>query len=152
MQTQYSSVLTTSNQAYCPRSSCEGPYYYYKAIDISVSSTGYYIIVSNNSMDTYGYLYTNTFDPTFSDAPSIAIDNDSGGNGQFRFLIQLQAMVSYILVVTTSEPNITGSFTITGIGLTSISFGPANISGKNSHYLTVFISSIEFVVYLNDKI
>jgi hypothetical protein len=138
MQSQYSSTLTTSSQAYCQYDTCPGSNYYFEAIYINVATTGYYIIVSNSTMNTVGYIYNDSFNPIFPSLNLLAADSYDGGNSQFRFLMTLQAMTNYILVVTTSGQNATGSFTIIGTGLTSMSFSHANISSKSLkpfHYM-----------------
>ncbi|CAF2845938.1 unnamed protein product [Rotaria sp. Silwood2] len=97
---------------------------------------GNYGILCNSSMDTYGYLYNNTFDPAYPTMNILAIDDDSGGYYQFMFTIVLQTLSQYILVVTTFNKNVTGPFTITAVGLASVEFSRINISSGSTTTMT----------------
>ncbi|CAF3084569.1 unnamed protein product [Rotaria sp. Silwood2] len=89
----------------------------------------------NSSMDTYGYLYNNTFNPVYPAENVSAKDDDNGGYGQFMFSIFLQTMKQYVLVVTTFYQHIAEPFSITVTGLTSLYFSPFNASSKDTKYL-----------------
>jgi hypothetical protein len=63
-------------------------------------------------MDTYGYIYENSFDPTSPFVNLIKSNDDNNRAGQFKLNIDLQTGTEYILVVTTYNANVTGAFTI----------------------------------------
>ena len=77
-------------------------------------------------MDTFGYIYQNTFDPFDLASDLIASDNDGCGDQQFRLCLFLQANTTYILVVTTNARRMTGAFSIDVVGGAEI-----NITGIN---------------------
>jgi hypothetical protein len=131
VQSKYSSDLTTDSSTYARRGSLKEANYFYQAIQINVSLSGYYTIVCTSSMDTYGYIYINAFDPIYPPANLLSYDDDSGGDHQFMFKVYLQILTEYILVSTTHYQNITGSFTITAIGPELVSFSQLDISSKN---------------------
>jgi hypothetical protein len=82
-------------------------------------------------MDTYGYLYINSFDSYFPNQNLFSENNNSAGNGQFKFVYFLQPMTVYILVVTTSSENVTGAFSIIATNATSLNCSQINITSKN---------------------
>ncbi len=131
MQWVYSSVLTMYSSTYCPKDPCSGPLFYYQTILINVTTSGYYSIACNSTMDTYGYLYINSFDSYFPNQNLFSENNNSAGNGQFKFVYFLQPMTVYILVVTTSSENVTGAFSIIATNATSLNCSQINITSKN---------------------
>ncbi|CAF1199319.1 unnamed protein product [Rotaria sordida] len=76
-------------------------YYNYDACRLVVPIHDNYSFTSDGIIDTYGYLYNNSFHPSSPDQNLLFADDDSGGNGQFRFTVSLVPNVTYILVVTT---------------------------------------------------
>ncbi|CAF4100912.1 unnamed protein product, partial [Rotaria sp. Silwood2] len=136
----YSSVLTFNSQTFCHRTdNCLDSPFFYEALQLNISMDGNYTFLCNSSMDTYGYLYNNTFDPVYPTMNILAIDDDSGGNYQFMFSMFLQTLSQYILVATTYNKNITGPFTITAHGLAPVGFTRINISSKSSMYFREFL-------------
>ena len=121
MKLTYNSVLGKNKQAF-PRDLCGTSKYFYEAIRISVSFDGYFTFCSNSSIDIYGYIYKNTFDPFDLESDLIASDNNGCGEQQFRLCLFLQANISYILVVTTDAEDVTGPFSVSVVGGTEISF------------------------------
>lgn len=74
-------------------------------------------------MDTFGYIYQDTFDPfDLESADLVASDNDGCEYQQFRLCLFLQANTSYILVVTTHAESVTGPFSVSAVGGGEISF------------------------------
>lgn len=67
-------------------------------------------------MDTYGYLYHDTFNSSNVKQNMIVSDDDNGGNHQFMLMSSLKTSTKYVLVVTTYVINIVGSFKITANG------------------------------------
>ncbi|CAF4084707.1 unnamed protein product, partial [Adineta steineri] len=109
-------------------------YYFYQPIRINVTTTGLYTILSNSTMDTYGFLYSNTFDPSFPDQNLILYDNNGAPNYQFMLIVTLQAMKQYTLVVTTYSPGATGAFSIIEVGPQPIGFSIDMSSAIISQY------------------
>ncbi|CAF1552686.1 unnamed protein product, partial [Adineta ricciae] len=122
IRSSYSSALTYFSSTYCHRGVCLGSLYYYQAVKINISISGYHTIVSNSSMDTYGYLYNSTFDPLIPSQNLIVQNDDDAGNHQFKLRYLFQSAETYILVVTTYYINTTGSFTLTATGEGSVIF------------------------------
>ena len=59
--------------------------------------SGYYTFVSNSSIDTYGYLYNDTFDPYNPTLNLLQRNDDSVGNAQFLINVSLVNTGSYCL-------------------------------------------------------
>ncbi|CAF0790659.1 unnamed protein product [Adineta steineri] len=142
VKTQYSSALTINSQMYCRTSVCSTPNTYFQAIQLNVSISGTYTFVSNSSMDTYGYLYYNTFDPNYPPVNIIILDDDGDGARQFQLTAHLQISTRYILVVTTFYQDITGSFTITATGMAPIGFSSINVSSNSSVVQSQYSSAL----------
>jgi hypothetical protein len=79
---------------------------------------------SVENIDGVGYLYQSYFDPFNPSYNLLAQDDQSGGNNQFSIQTYLQAGVSYVLVFTTFQPNVTGSFSIVASGPEEVEFTP----------------------------
>ncbi|UJR19005.1 hypothetical protein I4U23_022135 [Adineta vaga] len=125
VQSKYSTALTQSSAKFRHSlGDTQRSNYYYQAIRISVSMSSVYTISCNSTFDTIGYLYNNTFNVIYPSANLIIADDESGGNSQFMFIIMLNSLLNYTLVVTTYEQNIIGSFTIVIVGA-----GVVNIVG-----------------------
>lgn len=115
----YNSVLGKNNQTF-PRDQCSISKHFYEAIRINVSFDGFFTFCSNSSIDTFGYIYEDTFDPFDLESDLIASDNDDCDNQQFRLCLFLQANTSYILVVTTHAEGVTGPFSVSVVGGTEV--------------------------------
>ncbi|CAF4245336.1 unnamed protein product, partial [Adineta steineri] len=102
---------------------CGKSNYYYETIQIDVVTNGIYMIASKSIVDTYGYIYKNSFDPFNPSVNLILEDDDSCDGEQFRLTVNLLVNVKYILVVTTFYSDVTESFSI-------IVSGPTNTSVK----------------------
>ncbi|CAF1504202.1 unnamed protein product [Adineta steineri] len=96
--------------------------YYYQAIQIKTDTNGIYSFISNSSMDTYGYIYNNSFNPLYSSQNLIKSDDNSGNNRQFRINLPLVSHHTYVLIITTQEENIKGNFSIKVIGRNKVYF------------------------------
>jgi hypothetical protein len=109
----YSSALTAGSQIYSRQGSrCQAPAYYYEAIQVNVVDDGIYNLSSNSTIDTYGYLYKDTFKPLNPSTNLLARDDDSNGRFQFKLTTCLRANTTYVLVVTTFPQNTVGRFSI----------------------------------------
>lgn len=96
--------------------------YFYQAIRLTVYTDGKYAFRSSSSMDTYGYFYSDSFDPSNPSENLIVSDDDSGGNRQFLLNVVLTQGESYILVVTTYSTNVFGDFTVHSLGPATVSW------------------------------
>lgn len=116
----YTSALTATSKMFYRMMSVRRQYY--EALQINVSATGNYTFGSVSSMDTYGYLLTNEWNPQML-CKNLLQENDDVMTDvvQFQIQAQLEAGSTYILLVTTYRSNTTGGFTIR-------IFGPANVS------------------------
>jgi hypothetical protein len=75
-------------------------------------------------MDTYGYLYQDTFDPVDPSRNLIAKNNAGCNNGHFWLHGDLLANITYILVVTTNASNVKGAFSVVSTGVANVHFSP----------------------------
>jgi hypothetical protein len=102
---------------------------------MSVVKTGSYVIWSESSIDTYGYIYKNDFDPLKPSKNLIREHNGTCNNGQFKLIIDLENNTQYVLVVTTYYPYMIGSFSV-------FVSGPDNVSlNQFSKYLHGFMNT-----------
>jgi hypothetical protein len=111
MESTYSSVLTANSPRYSP-TGCGASDYHYAAIQVNVVRTGCYSLDSSSSVNTFGYLYKNDFNPLNVSENLFAQNDGSMNNMQFKFITHLVASTTYVLVVTTSSPNLTAAFTV----------------------------------------
>jgi hypothetical protein len=95
---------------------CIEPNFYYESIQVKVIETGYYTFLSDSTMDTYGYIYKDKFDPLNPLENLLSINDDGGSYFQFRLDIRLVVDMTYVLVVTTYDSRRTGEFSITVSG------------------------------------
>ncbi|CAF0989789.1 unnamed protein product [Adineta ricciae] len=126
---QYSSALTISSQTFCRGASCLDASQYFEAFRLTVLATGLYSMKSSGSLDTYGYLYSGTFDPFNPTANLVTSNDDDGGSRQFMMNATLQASVQYIIVVTSYYTFNLGSYTVTITGPGSVAPSLLNITG-----------------------
>jgi hypothetical protein len=125
--------------------------FYYEAQTVSVDTNGKYHFSSKSDIDTYGYIYINSFDPSNPRRNLLDENNDSGEKKQFKLKIHLQSRAKYILVTTTNSPGVIGSFLIIASGPKSVNFTSTTIpwttsnikttkrTSKNLNYSTVFM-------------
>jgi len=96
---------------------CHAGQYHYETIQINLQQNGLYTFDTNSTtIELFGYIYEYDFDPLYPNRNLIA--QSSLNCSEYRFImgISLQADRTYILVITTLEPNIQGSFLISIIG------------------------------------
>ena len=130
IQLVYSSMLTPNSDTFSR--GCQLSNYHYEALEISVIKEGCYTFESKSSMDMYGYVYKN-FSNLLNPPINLVFENDNfGENHQFHLVIRTKGDNKYVLVATTSSPNVTGPFSI-------VVSGPANVTLKHiseySYYL-----------------
>ncbi|CAF1372677.1 unnamed protein product, partial [Rotaria magnacalcarata] len=133
----YSGVLTTSSFTFT-RNGRSGTFYF-EAIEVTPKRTGNYTFTSNSTIDSYGYLYANNFNPlnTTSNLLTHADDNGDETSDQFSLTYTLQADTSYTLVFTTFDPDLTGPFSI-------FTMGPSRISLRRLSILSTFSIATTF--------
>jgi hypothetical protein len=116
--------LTTNNPTYDRFGDSDK--YHYEAIKISVPVTDGYYIGSNSSIDTYGYIYLNSFNPLNTEENLIIGDDDNGDDSQFLIEMEFISTKTYILVVTAYDQNTTGPFVVFAAGSNAVKFTSMN--------------------------
>lgn len=108
-----SSQLTASSKQFVRPNSQSGRFYY-DTIQVTVPTTGPYIFrsTSPNNYNSYGFLYSSPFYPALPLLNLLTLDDNSGGGNQFRFTAVLEAGSTYILVVSSSNHLVTGSYSV----------------------------------------
>ena len=135
----YASALTTSSSTYCREGFCSESLYYYQALLINVSISGYYSVLSGSDIIAYGYLYNDTFDP-WVPSDNIILENYNGpALGEFGLRYFLQRSETYIVVVTTLYAYSTGYFWLFGYGPAAINYNQLNLTGKYFIYTTLIL-------------
>ncbi len=101
---------------------CGTPNYHYKAIQLDVAETGCYNLVINTTIATHGYIYTDDYNP-INPAVNLFLQNDrSYRDNEFEFQTHLLVNTTYILVVTTFDPHLTGEFSVLAAGPNNVNF------------------------------
>ncbi|CAF1484351.1 unnamed protein product [Adineta steineri] len=113
-----STELTVKSQMYSQ--GCNQDDFYYDAFEVKVPESRYYTIWSSSNIDTYGYIYENSFDPLNPSTNLFKKDDDGAPNDQFKFEFPLYADTTYILVVTTYRPSTIGAIKINVLGLQNV--------------------------------
>ena len=90
--------------------------HYYDAYIVMPQVSADHEFYSTSDLDTYGYLYRDSFNQTQRRRNLQTEDNDSGGNSQFLFTFWLEASTSYIVIVSTYSAWETGAYTLTMSG------------------------------------
>ena len=115
----YSSALTTTSRTYSLLA-CGIPNHHYEAVQLDVVTAGYYLLVSNSSIDLHAYIYQDTFDPL---NPSSHLRVEKIGDLGFRLRVFLEGNTTYVLVVTPVIHNHTGPFSLAIEGSPDINTG-----------------------------
>ncbi|CAF1357311.1 unnamed protein product [Adineta ricciae] len=109
---RWTELIKLSKDSQIYSQDCNKESYYFESYEIKVSENRYYTIWSEASIDTYGYIYENVFDP-LNPTENLLVKNDDGGlNDQFRFEIPLYDDTLYILVITTFDQMRIGEITL----------------------------------------
>ena len=83
---------------------------------MNITRSGIYSILGHSTIEIYGYIYENSFNP-YNPFENLLLENGvSCGDRQFLFKTMLQAGGKYILVVTTYSPNEIGNYSILASG------------------------------------
>ncbi|CAF1166844.1 unnamed protein product [Rotaria sordida] len=141
----YSSELTSNSAIFYRVDGDSESTYHYQAIQVTVSISGTYTFASDSDLDTVGYFYDTSFDPSVP-TENLVTDNDDGGDMRYQFRIEafLEAGHTYILVVTTHTGSETGSFSVEANGPDSVNL--VSITPSTSRPITAvptepFVSS-----------
>jgi hypothetical protein len=126
----YSSVLRSHSLKYCRSGNCVVPDHFYELVDMTVAIDGYFQITSDSVMDTVGYLYSGSVDPSDLEMNMISFDEDGGRNHQFMIVIYLEAMKKYTLLFTTKYAYGFGAYSIIVTGLSAVTIATRNLSRK----------------------
>lgn len=110
--------------------------YYFQAIEVNTETSGNYTFYSNSTIDTMGYFYRASFDPSLPLHNLITGNDDGAGQLQFRIQVAIQAGNTYILVITTNMRNVTGRFLIIAHGPAPVSFKSISITTTSRPILT----------------
>ncbi|CAF4049532.1 unnamed protein product [Adineta steineri] len=127
--------MLTENSQHFPQPSETGKYYY-ESIQINVNISGLFIISSKSRSDLSGYIYKNSFNPLNPTENLLELDDNGCSDNQFKLLIALEVNTKYILVVTTSQANVTGTFSIIVTGPTKAVLERTNISSTSTSIST----------------
>lgn len=109
-QNVHASSLNINNQIYSP--DCDNQYRHYESILVKANTTGHYSFLSESTIDIYGLIYANTFNPLNPSENLLDTDDDSALDLQMKLGIRLSAEMTYVLVVTTSRYKQIGLFSI----------------------------------------
>ncbi|UJR19304.1 hypothetical protein I4U23_022433, partial [Adineta vaga] len=126
----YSSELTANSPMYYR--DCQRPKCYYEIFEINVNTNASYIIWSESTIHTYGYIYKDNFDPLKPSDNQLFEHNGTCNQQQLKFIINLQMNIRYILVVTTFESYTIGKFSlfISGLNHTNVTIKHSNSNSK----------------------
>ncbi|CAF5204184.1 unnamed protein product, partial [Rotaria magnacalcarata] len=116
VSSSYSSGLTVASGFYIREDASSDEIFYYQAIQVTASISGTYNFISDSEIDTVGYFYENSFDPSVPGENLILTDDDGNGNRQFLIEAFLEAERVYVLVVTTFDSSETGTFSVSASG------------------------------------
>jgi hypothetical protein len=93
----HSVVLDEESPTYL-RNQDEMSNYYYEAIRMNVTETGEYTLFAESDIDTYGYIYIDTFDPKNPSTNQESQGNDGCGGLQFKIVI-FKRLCEYISTI-----------------------------------------------------
>ncbi|CAF0805396.1 unnamed protein product [Adineta steineri] len=83
----------------------------------------------------------NSFNPLNPTENLLELDDNGCSDNQFKLLIALEVNTKYILVVTTSQANVTGTFSIIVTGPTKAVLERTNISSTSISTATAFTTT-----------
>lgn len=135
MTSTHSSFLTSNSLIFARPGVIPGTYYY-RAMEVSISMSGIYNFSSSSSLDTYGYFYNDSFNPSYPSSNLIAEDDDGSDDRQYLISVDLQSGRTYTLVTTTHGTSETGNFEVVAVGPASASL--VLIGAKSTGKLTSF--------------
>ena len=95
--------------------------YHYETIRVNVQYNAFYTFETKSTIVLYGIMYENTFDPLYPNKNLLAQSNFTCDRYRFLPASYLEINKRYVLVVTTFDPSVRGSFTL-------LITGPNNIT------------------------
>ena len=137
----YSNALTNLSSSFI-RLGQSTNNYYYQSIQILVDRSDIYSITIDSSASLYAYLYNNSFDSNNPSTNLITSDFNQFNNRNFTFSTNLNTGVVYILVITTINPNITGSFRVIVSGRGNSILIPSTTTTTTSGFIILINYSI----------
>jgi hypothetical protein len=87
---------------------------------VKVNTTGYYSFRSYSTIDAYGFIYKNRFNPLNPSENLLLAEDGSCSDLQFRLNIRLSGGMTYVLAMTTSQLKETGAFSIVVLGASKV--------------------------------
>ncbi|UJR12759.1 hypothetical protein I4U23_016933 [Adineta vaga] len=139
--TRILSSISIIDQAYCRKDTCWPSLYYFEAYEMIVNITDYYTIKTDGTLDTYGYLYNNTFNPFIRSLNLIQEDDNNGTNNQFMLNMIFQSSIKYIIVVTTFTADTVAPYMLIITGPTSVQLTQIIGAGLQSQQI-IYSSSL----------
>ncbi len=118
-QSTYTVVLTATTQTY--RRICGKGKYHYETIQINVRENGIYDFNTNSTDTTFGSIYKNDFNPSYPNDNLLVQSDVTCTQIHFQFATYLQINMTYILVLTTRNPNVKGVFSVFVTGPNKVS-------------------------------
>jgi hypothetical protein len=112
------STLTDNSQIYSQN--CMKDNFYYEEFQINVPEIRTYTIWSSSNIDTYGFIYENSFDPLNPRENSFEQNDNGYTNGQFKFELPFYSDTTYILVVTKKKSKDIDNITINLSGVNNV--------------------------------
>ncbi|CAF3759357.1 unnamed protein product, partial [Rotaria sordida] len=137
--TNYTNILTNRSSTFT-RHGGSGTFYY-EAIQVTVYTTGIYTFRSICTIDTYGYLYVNSFNPNNVTSNLVTSNDDDIGTFQFLMTYRLEAGITYILIFTTYPSDVTTSFSINVAG-------PAGVNLLRMNFASIVPSTTRWTTLL----
>ena len=122
VESLFESELTDNSLTICRTITCPTSLYYYQLIAFMTVDSGLYMIQSNSSLDTFGYIFNSTVRQVTNVSDAFMFNDDGAGNSQFRMTLTLQAMLNYTLMVTTYNAGETGPFSVRAFGGSIVTF------------------------------
>ena len=110
IQVVHSSKLTLDNPTYYR--DCEVPQCHYESVQIHVHTKGLYVLWSESTTQTYGYIYEDDFNPLKPSDNLLLRHNGDCNDKQFKLIIDLEVHTRYILVITTHRPKTLMNFLV----------------------------------------
>ena len=142
VNTTYQSALSLSRDLYQRPNVTDA--FAYDRFSITTDFSGTFTFPTNSPIDTYGYLYSPSFNATLPSLNLIENDDDSAGHQQFLIEQTLEAGQRYYLVITTYAPYGFGPFQLIINGPTSVNLTHI----PRTFYLLVemLLSKLAFIV------
>lgn len=137
----YSNTLTNLSPTFI-RPGQSTNQYYYESIPLLVDRSDTYSITIHSSASLYAYLYNNSFDSNNPSNNLLTSSFNQFNNRNFTFSTYLNVGVVYYLVITTINPNITGSFTVIVSGRGNAIFIASTTTTSGFNFL--FVSFLNY--------